>query len=333
MFTTISVIIPVKPGDEDPRALEYLEAADYPDESIEIIVVSGNNPPLQRNKAARMAKGEILYFFNADVQVPPDIFRKVTKIFNSRQGIAGIGGPDLTPAGNNRLQHLFGLAMASFFAHWKMRARYLQLGRERLSDERELLLSNTAIRRDVFLKFEGFNGKLYPNEENELINRMCKAGHRFVYSPELKIYRDRRATLGGFLRQFFRYGQGRASQIFIEGARGNLQFLMPLFLLTYLFILPLIKGLAVSFGPLFMYLLLGVADAIYCGCQNKNIFAPALPFLYMMMHISYAAGMCSRIILSGRKIRPLQSEEEMSVTVKKPIGQSPEPAPSWARNS
>ena len=104
-----------------------------------------------------------MYFFNIDAQIDPDIFNKAANIINSDIKIAGAGGPDLTPPDNSRIQHLFGYAMSSYFAHWKMRARYCPAGRQRVSDEKELLLSNMAIRKDVFLKLSCFNEKLYPN--------------------------------------------------------------------------------------------------------------------------------------------------------------------------
>jgi succinoglycan biosynthesis protein ExoA len=295
MFKTISVIIPVKPQNSNPRILEYLERIDYPKDKIEIMVVSGNKPSLQRNRGAQAAKGDILYFFNDDAQVPVGIFRKVIDIFNKRRDIAGVGGPDLTPADNSRLQHLFGYAMSSYFAHWKMRARYLRIGKERFSDERELLLSNMAVRKDIFLKFSGFNEGLYPNEENEMVNRMLKAGYRFIYSPDLKIYRDRRETIGEFLKQFYRYGQGRMDQIFIEGVFKNWLFFIPTFLLVYLFGLPLLRDGWVSLIPLFIYIFLAITDAVHLSFKNRTNAVFKLPLLYMLMHLSYASGMINRL--------------------------------------
>jgi GT2 family glycosyltransferase len=321
MLKTISVIIPVKPGNNNPRVLEYVKRSDYPKE---IIVVSGNNPSLQRNRGAYIAKGDIVYFFNDDTRVPPDAFPKIIDIFNKRQDIAGVGGPDLTPADNKRLQHLFGYAMSSYFAHWKMRARYIQVGSERLSNERELLLSNMAVRRDAFLKLEGFNGKLYPNEENELINRMCKAGYKFVYSPEVKIHRDRRRTLGAFLKQFYRYGQGRMDQISLEGTLANLQFFAPLLLLVYLLMLPLLSGMWFGLLPLLAYVILALSDSLYLSLKNKKNIVLQLPFIYVVMHISYAFGICSRFFRFVKKRCRRFEEGEVTITVVKSIFGEPE---------
>ena len=239
--TSISVIIPACSDSENLPVLFSLKNVDYPKDKVEIILSIGLWPSAQRNSATKIAKGDILYFFNKDAQPESDIFKKAVSILNSGEEIAGVGGPDLTPSDNNYIQHLLGYAMSSYFTHWKMRARYAQIGKQRISDEKELLLSNLAIKKSVFLASGGFDEKLYPNEENEIINRITKKGYKFVYSPDIKIYRDRRKTLSGFVKQFYRYGQGRMKQIFIEGGIKNLQFLIPLVFLVYLLALIFIK--------------------------------------------------------------------------------------------
>lgn len=173
-----------------------------------------------------------------------------------------------------------------------MRARYLGVGKDRITDEKELLLSNMVIRRDIYLKANGFNEKLYPNEENELINRITDMGYRFVYNPGIKIYRDRRKTLFTFAKQFYRYGQGRMKQVFIEGFLANFLFFLPLFLLAYIFVLLYLKRSWINFTPLFLYIMLGVTDAIYTSFKNRRaLLSFILPAVYITMHVSYSAGM------------------------------------------
>jgi len=290
-MSTLSVIIPVVSSSEDLPALPFLKNVDYVKEQFEIMLSIGNWPSAQRNRAARMAKGDILYFLNRDSKVERDTFKKIVSIINSDEKIAGVGGPDLTPIDNSYMQHLFGYAMGSSFAHWKMRARYLQVGKERLSDERELLLSNLAVRRDIYLEVGGFNDNLYPNEENELINRISKMGYRFIYSPEVKIYRDRRKTVTGFIKQFYKYGRGRMRQVLIEGVHGNLYFFLPIFFIVYLLFLPFVRGSWPAFVPLFIYAALGLIDAIHVSFKNKKPLVLELPLLYFIMHISYGIGM------------------------------------------
>lgn len=292
---SISVIIPSLCHSEDIPVLSSLKKINYPSDKVEIILAIGEHPSIQRNKGAEAAKGDILYFFNKDSQPEPDVFRKAADIFSSDTNIAGIGGPDLTPVSNNYLQHLFGYALASYFAHWKMRARYSEIGKKRVSGEKELLLSNLAVRKDVFLKSDSFNKRLYPNEENELINRIIAMGYKFIHTPAIRIYRDRRKNLSGFIKQFYKYGKGRINQIFIEGISKNLPFFIPVFFLVYLLILPFIHNSPFVFVPLFLYAVSGVSDAVILSFKHKKFLIIWLPLLYFLMHISYAAGIISGI--------------------------------------
>jgi GT2 family glycosyltransferase len=294
LLKTISVIIPTESVCASAPVLDCLKEIDYPQENIEIIISIGNWPSTQRNQAARLAKGEILYFFNRDTQLQPDVFKKMALIINRDTRIAGVGGVDITPPGNNYMQHLFGYAMSSFFAHWKMRARYVQVGREKVACENELLLSNMAIKKKVFLEAGAFNEGLYPNEENELINRISKKGYKFIYSPDIKIYRDRRKNLFRFMRQFYSYGGGRLNQMKIEGVLKNIKFLIPLSFFVYCLSLFLLGNSWVFFIPLIVYISLAVIDSLYLSVKHrKNLLI--LPVIYLAMHFSYAFGMLSGI--------------------------------------
>ena len=293
-MNTISVIIPAESLQSRVSVLEYLKKIDFSQENIEIILSIGKCPSAQRNQAAGIARGDILYFFNRDAQLQPDVFKKMTAIINRDVKIAGVGGVDITPLTNSYMQHLFGYAMGSYFAHWKMRARYLQVGRERVACENELLLSNMAIRKEIFLKAGGFNEGLYPNEENELINRISKMGYIFIYSPDIRIDRDRRSDIFKFIRQFYCYGRGRLNQINIEGVFNNLQFLIPLFFLFYIIFLFFAGNSWLIFVPLNLYIVLAVIDSIYLSLKNKKNLV-ILPIIYLVMHFSYACGILSGI--------------------------------------
>ena len=301
-MNTISVIIPAESFLTSVPIIGYLNQMDYPQENIEIILSIGNWPSAQRNQAVGVAKGDILYFFNRNTQLQPDLFNKMVSIINRETKIAGVGGVDITPQGNSYIQHLFGYAMGSYFAHWKMRARYSLVGKERAAGENELLLSNMAVKRAIFLEAGGFNEELYPNEENELINRISKMGYKFIYSPDIRIYRDRRSDIFKFIRQFYSYGQGRLNQIQIEGLFSNSQFLIPLFFLFYFISLFFVSNSRLIFIPLIIYIFLAVIDSSYLSLKNKRNLM-ILPVIYLIMHFSYAFGMLAGICKNITKKR------------------------------
>jgi len=316
MVKSISIIIPVKSDTENLPILKSLTNIQYPKDRLEVFLAIGKHPSVQRNKAAEIARGDILHFFNCGSRLTPDIFTRTIGLFNKDESIAGMGGPDLTPQKNSWVQRLFGYAMSSYFAHWKMRARYSQVGKERVAGEKELLLSNLAMRRDAYSKAKGFNERLWPNEENELINRMSGSGYKFIYNPDVKVYRDRRRSIFEFAKQFYKYGKGRMSQIFIEGWLHNLEFVVPVLLLAYFLILPFAGRYRFSFVPLAAYISLAFLDAAYLSFKNKRILTLLLPALYVIMHISYGLGMLKSLF---ERFIPARSDESSEKVVIKKV--------------
>lgn len=331
----ISVIIPRKAEESAETAVRAVLNSEYPPESIEIIEVTGENPSKQRNRGAAAAQGEILYFLDNDSIVTPKLFARVVAHYENRAAegergaIAGIGGPNLTPASDGFWQKVSGHALASFFAHFKMAARYKPLGKVRVTGEQELILCNFSIRRDVFLQEGGLNETLYPNEENEFLNRLIENGHRFLYDPDASIERSRRKDMRSFIRQLSNYGQGRAEQILVEGfSPKSLLFFLPSGLLGYLLLLPALnigwKGLWWSFAPLMLYLIPALFSALQSAVEARNpLLVPILPFWYLLMHLSYGAGLLRgfAIAAGGAKGNEKNRSEEVTVIVRKTLGE------------
>ena len=297
----ISIIIPVAPNGDIGPVVTSLERLRYPQEKVEIIKSEGCQPSKQRNVAARMAEGEILGFFDNDSVVSAEIVSMALDVFRS-SSVAVVGGPNLTPSGDSRFQRALGEALGSRFAHGKMAARYRAIGHIREAGEQELILCNMFVRRNVFLELGGFNEKLYPNEENEFLNRVKSYGSKIIYDPQMSIWRSRRRTLGEFIKQMFNYGRGRGEQLYLERFRsGGLSCLAPLAFTLYLVLfLPLPYG-AVKL-PLFLYLVLAFISALSSSLQNKRIYYLfLLPFLYFVMHISYGLGTAWGLLNGVRK--------------------------------
>ncbi len=305
---TISVIIPRKAAHSAENAIQAVLDCEYPQHLIEIIEVIGEQPSKQRNMGAAAAKGEILYFLDNDSIMLPHVLSHIAGYYTGKQSLpemfpcaarilAGIGGPNLTPESDNFWQRLSGYALASFFAHFTMSARYKSVGKLRYAGEQELILCNFSIRRDIFLQEGGFNESLYPNEENEFLNRLKNKGYRFLYAPEAIVFRSRRNHLRSFIKQLFHYGRGRAEQIVVEGfLLTSLLFFLPTGLLGYLVLLLLwtsiYRFLWWTLLPLLLYGLLAGLSALQWAVQSRNPFLLLmLPFWYLVMHLSYGTGL------------------------------------------
>lgn len=293
---TFSIIIPVKPGGA-VRALEPLMRIDYPAESFEVLVAEGTCPSLQRNLAARQSRGEYLYFLDDDSLVSPEFLQRAASCY-AAYSPAVVGGPSLTPPGDTLLQRAFGLALASPFGGGGVRNRYRRYGSVRETGDHELILCNLSISAKVFREADGFDRRLYPNEENELLVRLKRKGLKLLHDPGLAVLRSQRNSLKAFTRQLSGYGRGRAQQMLLGGGCGVAN-LVPSFFLLYLTALPFLDK-PVYYIPLLCYL--GMALLFSCSAGiGRGKAAPALllPIVFPVLHICYGAGVIWGLLSSG----------------------------------
>ncbi|GFO70128.1 glycosyl transferase family 2 [Geomonas limicola] len=286
-FPKVSIIIPRKPGG-DVRALAGLTRVSYPPERFEVLVAYGCLPSAQRNQAAQRAGGEILFFLDDDSQVDPGFLERAVAHYEDPR-VAGVGGPSLTPATDTPLQRAIGTAFGSVVGAGGVRNRYRKAGQARLSSDSELILCNLSFRREVYLAQGGLDERLYPNEENELMDRLQHAGHHLVHDPELAVQRSQRATFRAYLRQMFGYGRGRGEQTVVAG-KLKATSLAPVFLLLYLLLIPF--GTLEFAFPFLCYLaLMGAASLAGSWSGRDWRLFPWLLLVYPALHLVYGAGM------------------------------------------
>jgi hypothetical protein len=181
-----------------------------------------------------------------------------------------------------------------------MRNRYLRTGGVRDTCDRELILCNLSFRRESFLGHGGFDERLYPNEENELLERIRRDGGRLIHDPDLAVFRSQRPTIKAFCRQLYSYGRGRGEQTLISGVLKPVTLIPSIFLL-YLLLLPLAHK-AVYYLPLLCYLISTVIVASFEGLRSGRIRSAAmLPLLFPVFHLCYGAGMISGLALGRWK--------------------------------
>jgi cellulose synthase/poly-beta-1,6-N-acetylglucosamine synthase-like glycosyltransferase len=292
----VSIIIPVKPGGA-VRALDGLRNVDYPENSFEVLVAEGTCPSRQRNLAAREAQGQILYFLDDDSLVSADFLKRAVRHFG-KDAVAVVGGPSLTPENDPLLRQAFGLALASPFGAGSVCNRYRRHGICRETGDHELILCNLSISACAFSEAGGFNERLYPNEENELLVRLRRSGWKLFHDPELAVYRSQRPTFSAFVRQLFGYGRGRAQQILLGGGCTIASF-VPVFFLLYLLSLPFLH-LPVYYLPLLCYLIMVIIGAFRAAvASGKTGPAFLLPLLFPVLHLSYGGGLLYGLVVYG----------------------------------
>ena len=233
MSLSYSVVIAVDRTDKPLAVLEGLKQLPPGERPKEIFACEGKNPSLQRNLGVQQCKTELVYFLDDDSFVCPGTVKHLSSHFeDGRTAVAG--GPNLVPPDAISFEKTVNAVLASWMGSFKVRNRYAAIGSVKEATEKDLILCNMMVRRKTFLSEGGFRVDLFPNEENEFLNRLLHKGNRLVYDPRGAVYRSRRKSLGAFCWQAFRYGRGRARQMKVYPCLSDIVHLAPLFLLFYL---------------------------------------------------------------------------------------------------
>jgi succinoglycan biosynthesis protein ExoA len=290
---SVTVIIAARPDQADIKAVAAARQLDYPPELLEIIVARGKQPSVQRNTALRAARGELIYFLDDDSVAPPDNLRRAASCFSDTK-VQIVGGPNLCPPDASTLEKIFALVLGSWIAFGPSHARYTPVGKLRDSGEKELILCNLVARREILLELGGFNEKLYPNEENALMDEIQKRGGRLLYDPELFVHRRPRGTVKAFAKMLMTYGRGRAEQFRVHPTFGSaLNFVPPLFCvflitLPFLLVLPIIAN--ISLAVLGIYIIAILTQAVVLIPRSRILHSLAtIPFI-VLTHILYGIG-------------------------------------------
>jgi len=285
---TFSIIIPVKPGGY-VAACDHLRKIMPDDPRYEILLAEGSAPSHQRNLAAREATGDILYFLDDDSLISPENMDDCIACITDPL-VAVVGGPSLTPQVDTWLQQLFGYALASSFGSGAVANRYRAEGIIRKTTDKELILCNLAVRRSVFSAFHGFNESLYPNEENEFLERVGSAGYTLIHNPSIHVFRSQRHNIKAFIRQMFNYGRGRSQQSLITNRYPATSFI-PLFFVAYLVISLIFIKYVLLLLPLMIYLSAAFISTFLVLCRTGHSYTLLLPAIYLIMHIANGLGL------------------------------------------
>jgi GT2 family glycosyltransferase len=159
-------------------------------------LATNSGPAAARNYGARHARGDILFFVDADVVVTPEAVSRVAEVFEAHPDLAAIfGSYDARPRAEGLVSQYRNLLHHFVHQHGKPEASTFWAG-------------CGAIRRSVFQEVGGFDEKRFPHssiEDIELGYRLRRAGHRILLDKALQGAHLKRWTLRSVIRTDIRY--------------------------------------------------------------------------------------------------------------------------------
>ncbi|MBV8051776.1 MAG: glycosyltransferase family 2 protein [Acidobacteriaceae bacterium] len=148
-------------------------------------------PAGARNLGASAARGDILVFVDADVQVPPDALGIIAEDFERDPQLQAVfGSYDHEPSAQG------------FFSHYKNLFHHY-IHQTSSENATTFWAGCGAIRRDVFEKIGGFDAERYARpaiEDIELGLRLVQRGHKILLDKRLQVKHLKRWTLLGMIK-------------------------------------------------------------------------------------------------------------------------------------
>ena len=161
-----------------------------------------SGPGQSRNYGAERSNGEWLIILDSDVVLPEGYLEAVEKSLASSTPIEAWGGPDAAHPSFTPVQKAISYSMTSFFTTGGIRG-----GKAKL-DKFYPRSFNMGIRRDVYLKLEGFT-KMRFGEDIDFSYRIVEAGYMPRLFPEAWVWHKRRTDFRKFFRQVYNSGIAR----------------------------------------------------------------------------------------------------------------------------
>lgn len=286
----VSVLIPVRPNKKEVKSAEAARHFHYPADRLEIVVVHTSDPSIgpgvKRNAGLRAIRGELVYMLDDDSVAKPDMLRRAVDKFLADPAVKMVGGPNVVPPDAPLFERVLGCVMGSWLAFGPSCARYRPVGKLRETTEKELISCNLVANRAAVLEV-GFNPKLWPNEENAMMDGVQKRGGKLIYDPDFIVHRRPRRDFKAYRRMLVFYGGGRAHQLRMHPTVNSVINFAPGFFLIYLALLPfalLVPALKplmpFALIPLALYLLTVLGQTAFIAGRSGPLLAIcSLPLL------------------------------------------------------
>ena len=222
----LSIIVPTLNEEKYlPLLLESIKKQEYKDyeiivadarskdKTVEIAkkyncrIIPGGLPSKGRNDGARAAKGDLLFFIDADTILPNDFFIKAIEEFNAR-------GLDFAS---------FGLMLAD---GTKAKKFALDVFYNKYICALEKALPHAAMgilaKKDLFLKLNGYDETIKLAEDHDLGRRAKKVANYGIIKSVKVYFNDRRFEKDGWFKTAIKYLLCELHMLFLGPVRSNI---------------------------------------------------------------------------------------------------------------
>lgn len=250
------------------------------------------------NQAIKTFSGDVIIRIDAHASIPSEFVENNVKCLESGEMVSGGQRPNIIDEDSDWKKSLL-IAENSMFG--SSIAPY-----RRSSDRKNYVKSmfHAAYKREVFEKVGGFNENLGRTEDNELHFRIREAGYKLCFDKDIISYQHTRNSLKRMIKQ--KYGNGYWIGLTSGLCPGCLSVYH---FVPFTFILGIISTtvLALLGYPIFakimwgMYTLTSVVMSVLAVKEEGfNVTTLSLPFLFLLLHISYGIGTCWGLIKMPR---------------------------------
>ena len=254
--------------------------------------------PTSLNIGIKEAKGEIIIILGAHASLDPGFIFFNNKYLNEKN-VNVTGGTQIN-IGFNFTQKAIAMAMENPFGMGS--APYRWSRKEQFVDT----VVYAAYRRELFDEIGYFEENFSIAEDAELNWRIRKAGHKILFSPDIKSYYHPRKTISKFIQQMFRYGILRVHMFKKHKTAIKLAHIIPpAFVVTLLTLLIVTASSTISpvfiFTVLGIYFLLNLLSVISKTSKSNLKFVPMISFLIFVLHFSWGLGFLVGLFLPRSK--------------------------------
>ena len=309
-------------------SLESLLQQDFPEEKYEILIIDGESTDKTANIIAntlneykgktsirilknekkilaagwnigiKEAKGKYVVRIDAHAKANKDFLRKNIETMEQMPADVACVGGKLTSISLEEGGKTIGKVLSSPFGIGNSKFRY--------SDKAQYTdtVAFGLYKKEVFEKVGYFDETLERNQDNNMHNRIRKAGYKFYFNPEIKSNYYVRNSLKKMLRQGFLNGKWNIIVFRQDKKSLSIRHIIPL-----MFVLSIIGLLILSFvNAIFTYILLAemslyaILGLVFAIQKTKNPLEIVKMLIYfLLLHLSYGTGSLVSIFYRRRK--------------------------------